>query len=466
MSNNKVLYILLTVVLLLVGISGKSQESNIISNLTITPQSLEHNPALFLEGKSGYFGFPVLSSVGVSASIPWSLKSIMTESINGSINLSSNKMYEAMRENNVFATNVNLDIIRFGFKAWSKGYVHFSIVEKFSALVNIRKNTLGFFLLGNGSDEFFGKKVNMSNSGISQNSYTEVGFGYSQQIGKNISVGGKFKYLIGQSNIHTNRANMSFHTDPTTYAVMANTDILINTSLPIGNNVFNFSDLFVNNGFSFDLGATYSLLDNKLKLQASVADLGYIKWTSNTETYQSIDSNGEFIFEGLNISIDDILNGTDTNGIFNMLLDSIAKLSVETVAGTRYTTMLDTKVYAGASYTVAKYLDVSGLFRMEFGNKFNNYSLGLALTYKPVEWFNLSVGNTFNSVSVLGLGAGFAINGGPFQFYLMADQISGFTLETIKSANVRFGINFVIKEKDKISQADRKEKREKKENIQ
>lgn len=465
MNKNNILYSLLTLTLLFAVIRVKSQESNIISNLTITPQSLEHNPALFLEGKAGYVGFPLLSSINVSASIPWNMKQMLSPSADGSINLSSTNIYNMMKENNVIATNVNIDIIRFGFKAWSKGYVHVSVSERISALVNIKKNTLGFFLLGNGSDEYLGKEVNMSNSGISQNAYTEIALGYSQKIGKSLTVGGKFKYLIGQTNVNTNKSNLTFYTDPTTYAVTAKTDILINTSLPFANNDFYFSDLFANNGIAFDLGATYSLFDNKLKLQASIVDLGYIKWKANTETYRSIDGGGEFVFDGFNISVEDMLDESGANGLINTLLDSIEQLGVETVVGNKYTTRLDTKFYAGASYTVVKGLDVSGLFRMEFDNKFNNYSLGVALTYKPAKWFNLSVGNTFSSISALGLGAGFAINGGAFQFYLMADQISGFTFETIKSANVRFGINFVIKEKDKIAQASKRAKKESEENM-
>lgn len=449
MKNNSLIslrLLLLVFTLAVSNITVKAQESNIISTLTMTPQSLDHNPALFLENKKWYLGFPFLSSVNVSGSMPWSLNKIASPTSDGSINISSSEMYKHLKKNNVIAANINLEMIRFGFKIGSNGFGHVAITERGSALINMKKNTMGFVLLGNASEQFIGKETNLSNSAISQNTYTEIALGYSHKIGSKLTVGGRFKYLIGQTNINTKRTDMSFYTDPNTYSISANTDILIRMSSPLTEDgEFRFSDLWRNGGIAFDLGATYKFLNDKLLVQASVVDLGFINWKTNVVEYRSISPDVPFAFEGLDSSIEDVLNGTNSWGV---LVDSLVNsLGVEAVYGDqRYTTMLNTKLYAGATYTVVKTLDVSTLFRAKFNNKVTDCSLGIAVTYKPCDWFNLSIGNTFNSNSALGLGAGFAIRGGPFQFYLMADEISGFNIDAMKSANIRFGINFVIKD--------------------
>src|SRR5690606_8645925 len=141
---------------------------------------------------------------------------------------------------------------------------------------------------------------------------TNYYIGYQKSINDKLSLGGRFKYIVGQGHAYVERMNAKVTTlDNSNLEI--ETDIVIKTAGIrdyIEDNPFDIkTSVFPDNsGFGVDLGAHY-IFDDKWSFSASVIDLGFINWKSATRNYVS---NGTFEYEG----VDANLNEDDPVGSF------------------------------------------------------------------------------------------------------------------------------------------------------
>jgi hypothetical protein len=347
---------------------------------------------------------------------------------------------------------------RVGYRYKAHGF-HFSMAKVASTNLSLEKNFLKFLLYGNGSEDFLGQEVTFDKTGISASLYHEFGFGYSYEINNDLTVGVKLKYLNGAANIWTEKAMMKIYTeDQTNYSITASTDLILHTASGYGEfdsiefdniNQFLWFQFFNNHGFGGDLGVKYFPV-KKLKLSASIIDLGFIRWKTHINTYQSVYPGKEFVFEGLDIS-DLITDGTFSDSI--ALADTLDEhFRIETIHD-NYTSYLTPKFYAGAAYQLTRNDQVGLLFK----SKFPEYKVipSITLNYRRCfgEVLTLFANYTFQK-QFNTLGFGLSVKAGPVNIYAFNDMVDAlFTPTSAYGYNIQFGINLIFGNPDEAFRA-------------
>jgi len=237
------------------------------------------------------------------------------------------------------------------------------------------------------------------------NLYTELAVGYTAKIGDKVTIGGRVKGLMGFAAVN---ADWNLDIGPgATKDVNLDTDADINASAPILESVFatyseggksyydleqtygNLGKLSVPDvksligsygiGAALDLGVTVEPVSG-LTLSASVNDLGLMSWKSSVKAH--IDYVGE-------------LDGEEYG----------RGLGVENLAGSRYTTLMNYSIHAGAKYRMPFYdrLSVGLLGTFQQHNK--EARLGIDIT--PIDLISLAASAAYGT---FGTNVGAALN--------------------------------------------------------
>ncbi|MEE1226856.1 MAG: DUF5723 family protein [Bacteroidales bacterium] len=350
-----------------------------------------------------------------------------------------------LSDNNFINFNYDMDLLGFGFKI-GKNYFSYDLSLTLDSRVNFSKGIFDLILEGNNANN--GNIRLLDGRLLDVNSYITNAIGYTREINDRLSIGGKIKLLSGIVNIHTNEANLELNfKDSEKISAHGELDIL--TANIIGD--LSITSLFKENasadfivpenlntildhamdnvGLSFDLGASYRLLEN-LELSASVVDVfNFISW--NTHTTQIINNKPfeEIVFEGITSSIDSIETNFETQ--INSLADSISSaLDVRTQNISSYTTHLPMKIYFGATYNFGKVNYLHALFNTKIGAG-RIYDTHISLFYSlHTRLLSLSFGNMFRSTNLFNPSALISLKLGKGQIYV------GGNLHTNKDFNV------------------------------
>jgi len=339
----------------------------------------------------------------------------------------------------------NLNVETFGFslqmKKWRVSLDHGMRVGMYH---NVPKELLQFVWGGN--SQFVDETINVGPS-FNMFAYQEFGLGFGYKISDQLSFGTRIKYLVGNGTYSTNRSKASIYTDPEYYQLTAETDYLINTGgLPESDvndgeflNMDNFEPTLFgdNTGFAFDFGATFQIND-KLKLQTSIINIGKINWKDEVYNYYS---NGTTTFDGLDFqplldegefSADDILDTLETTFQFSSTQSD-------------FSTVLPSSFYLSGTYEVAKRLYVGGLI------------YGQAFQSDMTTAFAVNVKKDFGSIFSLGaqyslieggnhnFGVSTSLRLGPVQLFAVTDNLIP-VFNPMKGQNVNFrtGLNLVF----------------------
>lgn len=350
-----------------------------------------------------------------------------------------------LSDNNFINFNYDMDLLGFGFKI-GKNYFSYDLSLTLDARVNFSKGIFDLILEGSNANN--GNIRLLDGHLLDVNSYITNAIGYTREINDRLSIGGKIKLLSGIVNIHTNEANLELNfKDSEKISAHGELDIL--TANIIGD--LSITSLFKENasadfivpenlntildhamdnvGLSFDLGASYRLLEN-LELSASVVDVfNFISW--NTHATQIINNKPfeEIVFEGITSSIDSIETNFETQ--INSLADSISSaLDVRTQNISSYTTHLPMKIYFGATYNFGKVNYLHALFNTKIGAG-RIYDTHISLFYSlHTRLLSLSFGNMFRSTNLFNPSALISLKLGKGQIYV------GGNLHTNKDFNV------------------------------
>ncbi len=427
----------------------KAQNDVSIHLLKSVPQSTYTNPAFMTDAQT-YIGFPVLSSVYFDIKHSgFSYSDIITRRDDDSLYLNIDNTISKLQNRNYLSTNFNIELLAFGFKI-NNNYFNFSATEKVSTRFSYPKDLIKFAWGGN--TQFIGQPADFSGIGFNFMYYREYAVGMSRKfMDDNLNVGLRSKLLFGISNIWTEKSHLTLSTDPESFALTAQSDIIINTSLPevlfddndsIDFDVNDFLLGHKNRGMAFDVGVSYRFND-KFSVAASVLDIGKIKWSHAPKNF--ITEKSSFTFEGIQIILDD--EGDD--GVDN-LLDSINDTFGFKEMEQAYETWLPAVVYLSGAYNLNPNNVVAFLVRADVFDKriYPSYTFS----------FNKRFGNIFNAVasysimnrSYNNMGLGFSLQLGAFQLYALNDNLLGLIRPTsAKNTGLRFGINFLFNYKQK-----------------
>lgn len=446
------------IILLLFALNLKAQKDFTLYNFNAIPQATKINPSIIPETKI-CIGVPGLSSINInffnSAFKPSDI--IRERPQDDSLSVDVDYLITKLENNNYFNIDLNTELLFIGFKL-NKGFLSFGVDQNFSFRFDYSADLIK--LLWYGNDYFYNNPAYFNNTNIDLMHYLSYHVGYSYKINDKISIGTRLKFLKGISNINVEKMNLSLNTvnDPlTTYTFEGNYDFKINTAgfydedyyknndyligekndFDIANYLFNKN----NNGYAIDLGLTY-IVNNNFTVNASINDLGFINWKSNTINYTS--ENSEFFFNG--ISFDENNDSTD---IFEATLDTISDIFKTNSAYENYKTNLHTKYYFSAYYNINEKNKIGLLF---FGRKYRNfYEKAFSINYnlKACRNFRLIANYTIFENKYDNFGLGMSFNLGSIQTYFISDNIiSAFSPFNPDRVNIRFGININIRSRN------------------
>ena len=362
-----------------------------------------------------------------------------------SLQLDLERFRNTLSDNNFINFNYDMNLFGFGFKA-GKNYFNYDLSLVLDTRLNFSKGIFDFLLDGSNAEN--GSIRLLDGQLLELNAYISNAFGYARQINDRLSVGAKFKLLLGLANVHTNDANLELKFD-NSEKISAHGEIDILTSNILGD--INITSLFKDNasaefimnqnindiltqsknniGFSFDIGATYRLLDN-LELSFSVVDVyNLLNWHTHASQIVNNKPYEEIVFEGITSSIDSIEANFESQ--MTALADSLTSaLDISSQNIAPYTSHLPAKIYLGATYNFGKVNYLHALFNTKIGNG-KIYDTRLSLYYSlHTKLLSLSFGNMFRSANLFNPSALISFKVSSSQLYI------GGNLHTIKSFNV------------------------------
>jgi hypothetical protein len=440
----------------LVLFSAFSQQSMTMYNMRSVYQRSYVNPGLLPDAKI-YIGIPALGSNYLNVSNSRldikGLKGIFEDQGNDSFFINVSKLANLFEKRNYVNIEFNMDIINLGF-ALGKNRFGYNTTLKTMSKFSYPGDLLKVMLEGNGGQNL--DKTFDFGFGLDMQQYLEHGIWYGREHSEKLSFGGRLKYIQGISNVWLEKSDIAFRTNPDDFGLNVTTDIKLNMSSAMFNpglikegkvdSTFNIGKAlkaFKNSGLGIDFGAQY-YVTKRMSVSASVVDLGFINWKSNATNYQSRFPKKTTSFNGVDFNdfFGDSANFEES--IQNLADSLIDRLSLDKT-NKAYRRSLYTQFYLGGNYHVTKSHNAGVLFYGNFHQKRIHPGLTLSWNSKLTKIFSISasytmINNTFNN-----LGLGFTINGGPFQFHLISDNvINAFIPQKARMINFRWGMGFVI----------------------
>jgi len=443
------------VIVLLCGVvfPALSQQEGTLYFMNSLPQVTYVNPALQPRYKFS-LGLPGSSVYAQYANNAFNYKDFAKkqgDSVIGDLN----KLYGALKKKNYLTQAVQADLFRISVKINARMYFTWNITAKSYTRQMLPQELFG--ILTNGTSPLVNKPTTFSPQ-VEGLAYVESGWGASYVVDRHLTVGLKVKLLKGIANATTAASAVNLSIDDN-YNIKGVADVNLKTSgiHQFDNDDFDMGDDWEvykkNTGMAFDLGATYSLMDDRLILGASVLDIGGITWKNDTYGYRLDPAKAHVTFEGVNL--ERVLNGE--KDYYQEVSDSI-DTNFEFEKGTigSYRTPLPKRFYLSGSYMLKKTLNVGLLLYAEqFRGRFAP-SMSASIHKEFGRRLSTSLSYTITNNSFNNIGAGISLNFAPLQLYVVGDNLLGAPialasnselnsyLNSAQFVNVRAGLNFVF----------------------
>ena len=417
------------------------------------PQITQVDPASFPDSKLD-IGLPIISSVyGSVFNTGFSIGDIFYQNVDGIMMPDVDNAISKMSSNNFFILNGSTDLIFVGFKTGDgKNFFSFNVTEKLDFTFNYPKDLIVLAMEGNGNN-LLGKRASLDGLGFDFTHWREYAIHWVHDVHHKFSYGARLKYLYGMENFTTDVSYMGIETDQNTHAlkfdmafdfrtsglpqVMVDGDIPVigglNTNDSISMQQSGFSPGYINNylfnrnnrGLGIDFGFNYHISD-KLLLEASVLDLGFINW--NSYTANSKLEAWDYEYDGISNPISIFGDGSSVGFLKDVLEDSIEEdlKNNYSYSNESYSTALRTKIYASMEYTVDHNNFVSLSLYSSFVRGVWRRGLGLAYNYHLGNFLSATASYSIYNRSYSNLGFGVSVNLGPVEIYCLTDNVLAF----------------------------------------
>ncbi len=432
---------------------GFSQNEGTLTFMNSLAQSNDNNPAI-IPKYSFTLGLPASSFMGFYSNNGFSYKDMISKQPDGTVNADLTKLASKLKPKNYITQAATIDLLRVGLRVHKQFYVTLNAQAKTYNRLMLPKDLLGIFINGNAPSTAGSGVTTLSFAPKAESlTYLQTALGLAYSPNEKLTIGAKIKYLKGLENATTQSANFNLTTDNSTYAMTATAGMDVRTS-----GIYNFTqsgynfqlkDYLKNNGFAFDIGATYKVT-SKLTVGASLLDIGSIKWKNNTYGYSLDPSKATYSFQGLGLN--QIIK--PGNNYLQAQSDSIQNhFKVQQSPIGSYSSSIPGHMYLNGSYLVGKQLTLAAVFFSEFfkGRMASGLTLGANKHFGKI--FSLAGSYTVSNNSYNNIGAGFSLNLSPIQIYMVGDNLlripfAGKELNTFVNStqffNVRAGMNIVF----------------------
>ncbi|MBQ8386323.1 MAG: OmpA family protein [Paludibacteraceae bacterium] len=309
----------------------------------------------------------------------------------------------------LFDADAYLNLLGFGFRIKDFGYVHVNISEHIIGGIGLGKSLFGLNDLSSGI-------VGPLSVGVNATAYTDIALGYSHKINDQWTVGGKFKFLVGQAYVGANIDDLQVATGYDQLQATGEGNIIAAAPLmweQLPENIENLPEMDFNSlvsknitdlikpaglGAAFDLGMTYKPIE-QLQITASVTDLGFIRWTNLAQGAFSVDTT----FNGLDLEYNDyVYDGSFqvdslTSDLTNELMGYTDALQIKDLKkGHPLARMLTANLNIGIDANFWDNRVGVGLYsRTRFYNNAVTEELTFGAAFRPVNWFNLAASYSF-----------------------------------------------------------------------
>lgn len=325
--------------------------------------------------------------------------------------------------NTIIDADLYVNLIGFGFRINPKSYFHLNVAQHVWGSAHMSTALLGINHIENG-------KIGPYSVGANAMVYTDISLGYSHIINEQWSVGGKFKFLLGQAYLGAQLEDVGINTSIEELHAHGEGNIMVAAPLMWEHLPADFNNLGdvdidalyddymqltkpAGMGAALDLGATYRPIE-MLEISASVTDLGFILWNSLVTGHLNLDTT----YTGSHWEMEDLLQSdnltgeTIGNNWSNDLIgyaDALHVSEINTDPGSK-ARMLNANLNIGAE---AKFWDERvgvGLHsRTRFYNSTVTEELTLGAALRPCHWFNLATSYSFINGHWGNIGAAFSL---------------------------------------------------------
>lgn len=457
------IFLLLLVFCAFVSVVQAQDGNNTKFFLENLPGRIRLNPAYQPEYKT-YIALPGLGGVSLNYNnSAFHVESLLRKGKADSVYMDINHFHKGLNRRNMIMLNNDNTLLTLGFRAKNGWYWSVDMSEKNDFLFCFNRDIFTF--VKNGNTNYLGETFDLGALGLKGSAYMELAFGLSKKVDDKLTVGGRLKFLRGIANVDMTDSEMSVYTSLDGEMVKLSSKQNIRVSAPLNypydkdgfvdweNIEFN-DDKVINSllstrniGFAVDFGGEYQLLD-KLKLHASLLDLGFIRWGSNTYDFYQ---NTTFDWTGANLS-----NSVNSNApgyqkmedVFDDLVDSLKNSFRFNDMQSKYTTMLHAKLYLGATYEIDRMLNFGGLVKATMYDG----SFYPALTLSANSRLHRNVGASVTYTTMFGnyvnVGFGLTAKLGPLQLFAVTDNVLAANFTHTKAFSFNFGINILTGHKD------------------
>lgn len=340
------------------------------------------------------------------------------------------KFLAGLRSNNQMNVDTRYDLVQAGWwkrdAFWSVG-----IGIRVNASLGIPKSLFEFMKDGNGYD---GRIYDITGLRMKADAYADISIGYTRELDRRWTVGGKVKFLPGLGNMDMRFKSLHARMNDEVWQIDSQGELYSSVAgLQMKSKLDDHDREYVNGfkydsfglsgfGAAVDLGASYKLDDN-WTFSASVLDLGFISWNKSSTRYALAD--GEFEYDGFELPLgtNDLPTISDQ---FDAMKDDLENLFhfTEQSYGSGRSTMLVATLSAGAEYALTGNKISFGLLSTTRFYRPKAYTeVTLSANFRPVYWFSgsLSYSALHSAFRTYGIALNFNPNG--FHFFVGSDYM-------------------------------------------
>ena len=331
-------------------------------------------------------------------------------------------------------SQVSINLMNVGWHG-AKGYWSVGMAERINASATLP--TAIFTMLDKGFSN--GTRLDFSSLRLNMNVYREISAGYSIALTDQLTIGGKLKFLTGFTSLKSNITKFSVTSGREQWDVDINGSLSASFPIKISKeddgsiaiDSIEMKDLSVgewlnkaligikNPGVAVDFGVEYAI-DKNFKVSAAVTDLGLIFWADDANT---IKSKCTYTFNGLEMDLDEFLEGTDFSKMISETGDSVKNSLSTSVSYKPFLTGVNPNIYLGSEYTPLHFLSVGLVSQTTLWRGGVSQNFNLSLNVKPYKFFGMMTGINLDIKGCCTADFGFSLNLGPVQYYLMTNGL-------------------------------------------
>jgi len=468
-------YIMLFYVLFGLSFYALGQNKELLYDFTEIPQSLMVNPGVQSDFQ-WYAGVPTLSQISFQAGS--SGLSVSDLFANDGLDFNDKFRERAifgMTPNDELSGNFQIELLNIGFRGKD--------ADKFYSLgIYTEGDAIGYWfrdyaILGfEGNADRLGQEFDLGHLKTRGELLNVFHFGINQQVNENFTIGARAKIYSSIFHFNSSRNKGFFVTEEGQNNLLASTldaDVQLRTSgidaIRTAEDEGNIAATVLKRGFfggnlglGVDLGFTYNLNEQTV-ITGSLLDLGFVYHSNDVKSYSL---KGSATVEGVEIILPDALSDPDTD-FWQELVDNIETIIPFEENTKSYVSFRPTKFYASirhdfgeqipsrANCECGPYASRSG-FRAKYAN---SYGGQLYTVFRPrgpqvalSAFYMRRLGNimaakatyTIDKFSFTNIGLGLNFQAGPVNFYVLADNLLGYSdLTNSQYASFQLGLNII-----------------------